>query len=192
MDGIEFCRRVKTDLRTSHIPVILLTARTAITFKYEGLETGADEYITKPFSAKYLLLRVRNLIKQREILRSHFRLEAISDPGSVTLTSFDEKLLRKAVDYITENISDPSVNVNRLSKHVGLSRVHLYRKIKALTNMTAVEFIRSVKLKRAAYLLSQNKLTVKEVRNMTGFEDADYFREAFKAQFGVLPSDYTS
>lgn len=192
MDGIEFCRRVKTDLRTSHIPVILLTARTAITFRYEGLETGADEYITKPFSAKYLLLKVRNLIKQRDILRSHFRIESLCDPGPVTLISFDEKLLKKSVDYITENISDPSVNVNKLSKHVGLSRVHFYRKIKALTNMTAVEFIRSVKLKRAAHLLSQHKLTIKEVRTLSGFEGADHFRDAFKIQYGVLPSDYTS
>ncbi|MCX6327225.1 MAG: response regulator [Bacteroidia bacterium] len=192
MDGIEFCHRIKTDLRTSHIPVILLTARTAITFKYEGLETGADEYITKPFSAKYLLIRVKNLIKQRDLLKSHFQLEALCDPGTITLTSFDEKLLKKAVDFITENISDSSVNVNKLSKHLGLSRVHFYRKIKALTNMTAVEFIRGVKLKRAAHLLSQNKLSVKEVRNMTGFEDPDYFREAFKIQFGVTPSDYSA
>jgi ligand-binding sensor domain-containing protein/signal transduction histidine kinase/AraC-like DNA-binding protein len=192
MDGIEFCRRIKTDLRTSHIPVILLTARTAITFKYEGLETGADEYITKPFSAKYLLIRVKNLIKQRDLLKTHFHLEAISDPSTLTFTSFDEKLIRKAFDYIIENISDPSVNVNKLSKYLGLSRVHFYRKIKAMTNMTAVEFIRSIKLKRAALLLGQNKLTVKEVRNMTGFEDADYFRKSFKNQFGVNPSDYVS
>ena len=192
MDGIEFCHKIKTDLRTCHIPVILLTARTAITFKYEGLEIGADEYITKPFSAKFLLLRVRNLIRQREIMSRHFKIEALSDPGSITLTSYDEKLLKKAVDYITENIHDSSLNVNKLSKYLGLSRVHFYRKIKAITNMTAVEFIRSVKLKRAAHLLSQNKLTVKEIRNMTGFEDADYFNKIFKQQYGISPSDYVS
>ncbi|HKI90598.1 MAG TPA: response regulator, partial [Draconibacterium sp.] len=190
MDGIELCRKIKTDIRTSHVPVILLTARTAITFKYEGLETGADEYITKPFSAQYLLIRVKNLIKQRDLLKTHFQREAIIDPGTITLTSVDEKLLKKTVDYITENISDPSISVNRLSEHVGLSRVHFYRKIKALTNQTAVEFIRNVKLKRAATLLSQNKLSVKEIQNMVGFEDADYFRDCFKKQFGVPPSEY--
>lgn len=190
MDGIELCRKIKTDARTSHIPVILLTARTAVTFKYEGLETGADDYITKPFSAQYLLLRIKNLIKQRNILREHFKREAICDPGTVTVTSIDEKLLKKAVDYITENISDPSINVNSLSEYLGLSRVHFYRKIKALTNQTAVEFIRSVKLKRAATILSQGKLSVKEVQNMVGFDDADYFRKCFKEQFGVNPSDY--
>ncbi|WP_319501491.1 two-component regulator propeller domain-containing protein [uncultured Draconibacterium sp.] len=192
MDGIEFCRRIKTDARTSHIPVILLTARTALTFKYEGLETGADEYITKPFSSKYLELRVKNLIKQRTNIQEHFKREAIFDPGNVTLTSIDEKILKKAVDYIAEHITDPKLNVNKLSAHIGLSRVHFYRKIKALTNQTAVEFIRSVRLKRAALLLEQNKLTIKEVQNMVGFEDANYFRDCFKEQFGVTPSEYAS
>lgn len=192
MDGIELCRRIKTDARTSHIPVVLLTARTALTFKYEGLETGADDYITKPFSARYLKLRVKNLIKQRKSVQEHFKREAICDPGSVTLTSVDEKILQKAMDYIIENISDPTISVTKISGHVGLSRVHFYRKIKALTNQTAVEFIRNVRLKRAASLLLQNKLSVKEVRNMVGFEDADYFRECFKEQFGVTPSEYTS
>jgi ligand-binding sensor domain-containing protein/signal transduction histidine kinase/CheY-like chemotaxis protein/AraC-like DNA-binding protein len=191
MDGIELCRRIKTDPRTSHIPVVLLTARTALTFKYEGLETGADDYITKPFSARYLLLRVKNLIKQRKSIQEHFKREAICDPGSITLTSVDEKILKKAMDYIIENMANPSISVTKISAHVGLSRVHFYRKMKALTNQTAVEFIRNVRLKRAATLLSQNKLSVKEVRNMVGFEDANYFRDCFKEQFGVTPSDYT-
>lgn len=192
MDGIELCKKVKTDARTSHIPVVLLTARTALTFKYEGLETGADDYITKPFSARYLKLRVKNLIDQRKNIQEHFKREAICDPGSITLTSVDEKILKKAVDYIVENIANPKLSVTRISEHVGLSRVHFYRKIKALSNQTAVEFIRNVRLKRAATLLSQNKLSVKEVRNMVGFEDADYFRECFKEQFGVTPSEYHS
>jgi AraC-like DNA-binding protein len=137
-----------------------------------------------------LALRVKNLIQQRKTIQEHFKREAICDPGSVTVTSVDEKILKKAVDYIIENISDSSINVNKISAYVGLSRVHFYRKIKALTNQTAVEFIRSVKLKRAAILLSQDKLSVKEVRNMVGFEDTDYFRECFKNQFGVSPSEY--
>ncbi len=107
------------------------------------------------------------------------------------MTSIDEKLLNKAVNYITENISDPSINVNTLSEHVGLSRVHFYRKIKALTNQTAVEFIRTVRLKRAASLLIQDKISVKEVQFMVGFEDAGYFRDCFKRHFGVTPSEYS-
>lgn len=192
MDGIELCRKVKTDIRTSHIPVILLTARTALTFKYEGYETGADEYITKPFSAKFLSLRIKNLINQRKLIQNHYKIETLSDPGNITLTSIDEKLLKKAMDYITDNISDPSINVYTLSQHVGLSRVHFYRKIKSLTNQTAVEFIRGVRLKRAALLLKQGKISVKEVQNLVGFEDASYFRKCFKKQFGVSPSEYIS
>ncbi len=191
MDGMELCKRIKMDIRTSHIPVILLTARTAITFKYEGLETGADDYITKPFSAEYLQLRVQNLIRQRETLRNHFAHEMICDPAKITVTSVDERLLKKAVDYIGEHMSDSSLSVRNLSTELGLSRVHLYRKIKALTNLTAVEFIRSIKLKRAASLLRDNNLNVNEVRSMVGFDDVDYFRNCFKQQFGQSPSDYS-
>lgn len=192
MDGIELCRKLKSDVRTSHIPVILLTARTTLTFKYEGLETGADEYITKPFSAQYLMLKVKNLIKQRNLLRQHFERESILQPEDITVTSVDERLLKKAVDYIVENIENPSISVEKLSQELGLSRVHFYRKIKALTNLTAVEFIRSIRLKRAAAILIQAKLSVKEVQNKVGFESADYFRKCFKAQFSVTPSEYAA
>jgi ligand-binding sensor domain-containing protein/signal transduction histidine kinase/DNA-binding response OmpR family regulator len=192
MDGIELCRKLKTDIRTSHIPVILLSARTTLTFKYEGLETGADDYITKPFSAQLLIIRVRNLIKQRNILRSYFHKEAILEPENVTVTSVDERLLKKAVGYITQNIENSSISVEQLSQELGLSRVHLYRKIKALTNLTAVDFIRSIRLKKAAVLLQQGKLTIKEVQNMVGFENPNYFRNCFKEQFGMSPSAYAS
>lgn len=190
MNGIELCRKIKTDVRTSHIPVILLTARTALSIKYEGLETGADEYITKPFKTHYLLLKVKNLIAQRDLMREHFKREALFDLGSTTVTSIDEKLLKNAVEYILENISDPKVSVNKLSEHVGMSRVHFYRKIKALTNQTAVEFIRNIKIKKAAEILGQGKLSVKEVQYMVGFEDAGYFRECFKNQFGKTPTSF--
>lgn len=191
MDGMELCKRIKTDIRTSHIPVILLTARTAITFKYEGLETGADDYITKPFSAEYLQLRVQNLIRKRETLRNYFMHEMICDPAKITVTSVDEKLLKKAVDYIGDNMSDSSLSVERLSSELGLSRVHLYRKIKAFTGLTAVEFIRSLRLKRASSLLQENKLNINEISAIVGFEDIDYFRSCFKQQFGHSPSDYS-
>ena len=191
MNGIDLCRKIKTDIRTSHIPVILLTARTAITYKYEGLETGADDYITKPFTTEYLIIRVNNLIRQRELMRNHFVNEMICNPAKVTVTSIDEKLLKKAVDYITENISVKTISVEKLSAEIGLSRVHFYRKIKALTNLTALEFIRSIRLKRAASLLEQKKLSVKEVADMAGFQDPEYFSKLFKTNFGVLPSDYT-
>ena len=190
MDGIQLCRKLKTDVRTSHIPVILLTARTTLTIKYEGLETGADDYITKPFSAQFLTLKVKNLIRQRGLLRQHFELESIMMPELLTITSVDERLLKKAMDYIVKHIEDPAINVEKLSQELGLSRVHFYRKIKSLTNLTAVEFIRNVRLKRAGSLLEQGKLSVKEVQHMVGFESADYFRKCFKERFGVSPSEY--
>lgn len=192
MNGMEFCRRIKSDIRTSHIPVIMLTAQTAITFKYEGLETGADDYITKPFNPNYLLIKAKNLMRQRGLMRQHFHHEAICNPENTPVTSLDEKFLRKTVDYIIENIESPTLNVESLSSHMGMSRVHFYRKIKALTNYTAVEFIRSIRLKRAAWLIEKHTFHIKEVRQMVGFEDASYFRDAFVKQFGVTPSDYAS
>jgi len=192
MDGIELCRKIKSDIRTSHIPVILLTARTTLTFKYEGLETGADEYITKPFSAQFLILKVKNLIRQRNLLRQHFQRESILLPENISVTSVDERLLKKAVEYIVAHIDDPTIGVEKLSQELGLSRVHFYRKMKSLTNLTAVEFIRNVRLKRAAGILEQGKLSVKEVQNMVGFESAEYFRKCFKEQYGMSPSEYSA
>ena len=192
MDGIELCRIVKMDKRISHIPVILLTARTAVTFKYEGLETGADDYIHKPFSSEYLSIRVKNLIRQRQLMQEHFYRNSLLNPEELAVTSIDEKILRKAIQKIENDISDPELNVEKLSQDIGLSRVHFYRKIKALTNLTAVEFIRSIRLKKAALLLEQGKLTVSEIRYMVGIQDAEYFRQSFKKQFGLTPREYTS
>ena len=192
MDGIELCRIVKTDKRISHIPVILLTARTAVTFKYEGLETGADDYIHKPFSAKYLMIRVNNLIRQRKFMQEHFFRNSLLKPEELAVTSSDEKILRKAIQNIEINIADPDLNVDSLSRDIGLSRVHFYRKIKFLTNMTAVEFIRTIRLKKAAQLLEEGKLNVSEIRYMVGIQDAEYFRTSFKKQFGLSPKEYAT
>ncbi|MFY0650673.1 MAG: response regulator [Cyclobacteriaceae bacterium] len=192
MNGIELCRHIKKDSRSSHIPVILLTARTAITFKYEGYETGADEYITKPFSASYLKLRIKNLLNQRDILQKHFKTESILEPEELSITSVDEKLLKKAIDYITDNISNTNITVNELSNELGLSRVHFYRKMKALTNMTAIEFIRSIRLRMACQLLEQGKFNIKEVKNLVGFENADYFRKCFKETYNLTPTEYAT
>ena len=123
-------------------------------------------------------------------MRQHIHREALSDPGKITVTSLDEKLLKKAVDYINNNISDSTLSVEKLSNEIGLSRVHFYRKIKALTNQTAVEFIRNVRLKRAAWLLQQNKFNINEVRQMVGIEDEEYFRKCFIDQDGKTPSEY--
>lgn len=192
MDGISLCSKIKSDTRTSHIPVILLTARTPLVYKIEGYETGADDYITKPFNLNMLEARVWNLLDSRLKLRERYRKEISLQPKNVAITSPDEKFLEKAMAYIEQNISEPSLSVEELGREVGMSRVTLYRKIKALTDQTAIEFIRGVRLKRAAQLLEQNKLNINEVAYMVGFQDIDYFRRCFKEQFGFTPKEYAS
>lgn len=192
IDGMEMCRKLKSDIRTSHIPIILLTARTAISFRFEGIETGADDYISKPFDSEHLQLRVRNLIQQRQWIRRHFNNRHKLLPERIALTSVDERLLRETIDYIRENISEPELTVERLSREVGLSRVHFYRKLKALANLSPVEFIRNVRLECAAELLATNRFNVSEVRYRVGMQDADYFRKCFKQKYGVTPSEYSA
>lgn len=190
MNGIELCNKVKSDIRTSHIPIILLSARTPLIFKIEGLETGADDYITKPFSVNVLEARVSNLVASRKKLRDRYRQEITLQPTNVAITSPDEKFLTKVMKFIEDNISEPNLTVEELGKEIGMSRVTLYRKIKALTNQTAIEFIRGVRIKRAAQLLEQNKFNVSEISYMVGFMDVDYFRKCFKEQFGHTPKEY--
>jgi len=192
MSGTSLCSKLKSDARTSHIPVILLTARTPLIFKIEGLETGADDYITKPFNLNILEARIWNLLESRQMLRERYRKDITLQPTNVAITSPDEKFLAKVMSFIENNISESSLSVEELGKEVGMSRVTLYRKIKALTNQTAIEFIRSIRLKRAAQLLEQNKLHVSEVAYMVGFIDIDYFRRCFKDQFGHTPKEYAN
>lgn len=190
IDGIELCRLVKTNVQTSHIPVILLTARTAVTFKYEGLETGADDYIVKPFNVEDLRLRAINLIKQRKKLKERFSQSGLILPKEISLTSVDDKLLQDTVDYVIENIESTTLTVDIIAKNIGMSRTNFYRKVKALTGLSASEFLRKIRMDRAAQLLKTNKIRVSEVRFLVGISDADYFRECFKKQFGITPSEY--
>lgn len=191
MDGIEICAKLKKDERTSHIPIILLTARTPIIFKIEGFDSGADDYITKPFDLKMLEVRVWNLLESRARLRERYQRSVILKPRNIALSSPDEVFLEKVMKFIEDNMDEPSLNVENMGKEVGMSRVHLYRKIKALTNESVVEFIRNIRLKRAAQLLSQGKLNVSEVVYRVGFQDHNYFRKCFKQKFGINPSEYS-
>jgi len=192
MDGIELCTNLKKDEKTSHIPIILLTSRTPIIFKIEGLDSGADDYITKPFNLKMLEVRVWNLLESRAKLRERFQRAVTLMPKNIALSSPDEAFLEKVMNFIEENMDEPFLNVENMGREVGMSRVHLYRKIKALTNESVVAFIRNVRLKRAAQLLSQDKLTVSEVVYMVGFQDHNYFRKCFKQKYGLNPSEYST
>jgi len=190
IDGLELCRMIKLDKRTSHIPVILLTARTSVTFKYEGMETGADDYISKPFSAKYLAMRVKILLQQRKQIQDHFFRNSIIQPKELGISTLDQTLIKNAIHYIEENIDNPQLSVESLSLHLGLSRVHLYRKLKGITNISAIEFIRNIRLKRAAQLFEAGNHSIKEVRYNVGIGDATNFRSSFKKLYGVNPSEY--
>jgi signal transduction histidine kinase/DNA-binding response OmpR family regulator/ligand-binding sensor domain-containing protein len=192
MDGIQLTRQVKGQIETSHIPIILLTARTALLFKMDGLESGADDYITKPFNFNLLQLRIRNLITSRKGLRERYakdfqRFDNV--PNEVSYSDLDEQFLTKVSQIIHEHIADPEFSVDDLARKLLMNRKQVYRKIKALTDSTPVEFIRAIRLKQAAVLLRSHQYTISEITYMVGFQDFKYFRERFKAFFGVNPSD---
>ncbi|MDA3817475.1 MAG: ATP-binding protein [Prolixibacteraceae bacterium] len=190
MDGLELCRKIKTDSRSSHIPVVLLTARTDEQQKYEGLETGADDYITKPFNFELLELRIKLLIEQREKLRKQFQQNYDIQPSEIAITSLDELFLSKVKTNTEENMGEPGFSVEKLSTEVGISRAHLYNKLLALTGKTPVEYIRIMRLRRAAQLLGKSQLTVMEVAYKVGFNDPRYFTKHFKNEYKITPTQY--
>ncbi len=190
MNGLELCKKVKQDARVSHIPIILLTARTAEEQKLEGFESGADDYVTKPFNFEILQSRIKNLIHKRELFQKDFRKQIEIKGSDIVITSLDEKLIQKAIKYVEEKIADADFSVEDLSRELGMSRVHLYKKLLALTGKSPLEFIRSLRLQRAAQLLTKSQLTVAEVAYQVGFNNPKYFAKYFKEEFGMLPSAY--
>lgn len=190
MDGIELCKKVKTDKRSSHIPVILLTARTTDQQKYEGLQTGADAYITKPFNFEMLELRIQKLIEQRQKLRNLYNKNFEIKPSEIQVTSLDEKFLQKVKDLTEKNMQEPDFSVEKLSLEIGISRAHLYNKLLALTGKTPIEYIRIMRIRRAAQLLEKSQLTIMEVAYKVGFNDPRYFTKHFKSEYKMTPSQY--
>ena len=191
MNGLELCRKIKENNVTSHIPVILISARDLPIYKMEGYQMMADDYITKPFHADLLISRIGNLIGQRECMRQAFRTEVNLEPSAVTATPMDAKFIRSCIENIEEHISEPEYGVDELSLNIGYSRPQLYRKIKSITGMTAIQFLRSTRLKRAAQLLSSGSgMTVTEVMYAVGFNNLSYFSKIFFAEFGRLPKDF--
>jgi signal transduction histidine kinase/ligand-binding sensor domain-containing protein/DNA-binding response OmpR family regulator len=190
MDGLELCEKIKTDLNTSHIPVILLTARTSDDYRLKGLKLGADDYVFKPFNATVLCARIQNLIENRKLLKQRYSKDLTLTPKDVTLTSPDEKFLTKTLDIIEKYISDSNFNVDKLVAEIGMSRSVYYRKLKNLTGQSANDFIKTIRLKRAAQILQQNKFTISEVSYEVGFNDPQYFSKCFHRHFGKTPTQY--
>lgn len=190
MSGTDMCRRLKENIATSHIPVILLTAWSTDEARTEGYKAGADAYIAKPFDMEVLLSRISNLLEKQKLRRQEFSHNISLDPKTVTDSSADEKLLKQVIDLIEENIDDSEYSVDTLARDVLMSRMSLYRKMKALTGQTPADFIRTVRLKTAAALLKDGNVNVSEACYRTGFASPQNFSKHFKEMFGVLPSQY--
>ena len=190
VDGFELCKRIKLNVQTSHIPVILLTARTSEELKMTGYQSGADEYLAKPFNLEMLLLRIEKLIAQKNQRLSAFSKKLKVNPKEITITSIDEQLIQKALVCMEENMGNPDYSVQQFSQDLGMDRTVLYKKMHSITGLAPSEFIRSIRLKRAAQLLIQGHFPVAEVAEKVGFNTQKYFSKYFKEIFGVTPSKY--
>jgi signal transduction histidine kinase/DNA-binding response OmpR family regulator/ligand-binding sensor domain-containing protein len=190
MDGLAFCDAIKSTFATSHIPLILLTAKTMEEHRIEGYNTGADAYIAKPFNTELLRIRIQGLLKQRATLREKFARDFKLAPQEMQLTSPDEELLNKVVQIMEDHISDPEFNVNKMCEMVYLSHMHFIRKIKQLTGKKPIDLLKSFRLKRARDLLRQNKANISEVAHMVGYDLPNSFSRAFKKEFGVSPTEW--
>ncbi len=190
IDGYELCRVLKNDIKTSHIPLILLTAKASEESIIEGLETGADDYITKPFNTKILIARIKNLIDLRRQLQENLKREMTFQPARTSISKIDREFLKDLQAVLDENISEPEFNVDQLSKKLYMGHTTLYRKIHALSGESPTEFIRSYRLKRGAELLKKGMGSVLEVAFEVGFSSANYFTRCFKKKFHQLPTEY--
>ncbi|SFE82963.1 hybrid sensor histidine kinase/response regulator transcription factor [Spirosoma endophyticum] len=190
MDGFTLCNQLKADERTSHIPVILLTAKTTTGDQVSGLALGADCYLTKPFSLQVLTLNIRNMLAAREIMRERFSRQITLQPQNIEVSSVDEQFLNKVKQSVETHLDNTGFDVDQLALEVGMSRSVLYKKLKALTDMSVNDFVKSFRLQKATQLLQQKKLSVNEVAYAVGFNDRKYFSKEFKKQFGKTPSEY--
>ncbi len=189
-DGLNLCRQVKTHPATNCIPFMFLTGRTRPEDKQAGYESGADAYVTKPFEVKYLKMRIAQLLRSRERIRERIKQELIISPREMQLLSADDRFLAKAREVVEKNIAEENFSVDLFADKMHLSTSMLYRKIKSLTDLSSNEFIRSIRLKRAAQLLATRAYTVSEVASRVGFTDIRYFSTCFKREFGSTPSAY--
>lgn len=193
MDGVELCKILKTNVNTSHIPIIMLTAKAGIDNKIEGLETGADDYLVKPFVVNELLIRCKNLIEQRQKLRQLYTShETTVDPKKLTVTSIDQKFLEQILHLLEDKFSEAGFGVLEIQETLAMSKTQLHRKLKALTGEAPGELLRNFRLKRAAQLLLQKADTVTQIAYKVGFNNLSYFAKCFKELYGITPSSYSN
>jgi DNA-binding response OmpR family regulator len=192
MDGIELAKKIKTHTLTAHIPVILLTAMGNEEKQIEGFHAGVNDYITKPFTFEILASRIKNLLAQQKLLQKRFQKQIEVNPSEITVTPVDEKFLKQALEVVEKFIDRPEFSVEDFSREMYMSRVALYKKILSLTGKAPLEFIRSIRLKRAAQLLEKSGMSVSEIAYEVGFNNPKNFTKYFKEEFKVLPSQYAN
>jgi signal transduction histidine kinase/DNA-binding response OmpR family regulator len=190
--GFEFCSTIKTDERTSHIPVVLLTAKASSESKLEGLETGADDYILKPFDAREFQLRVKNLIDRRQKLWTYFQKSLSIKPQEIVISSTDKRFLLRASDVVESHISDPTFSVDSFAGKMFFSRMQLHRKLRSLTGHSPGKFIRIIRLERAKKLLLNRDGTIAQIACQVGYNEPSHFTAAFRNHFGISPSEYVN
>lgn len=192
MDGLELCKLLKNEEKTSHIPIIMLTAKADVGNRIEGFESGADDYISKPFNKEELQARVKNLVTQRALLRQKFEKQIVDlKPTEIKIASIDERFINKAKEIIEKNISDNGFDIEYFAQEMSITPVVLRRKLKALTNLTTAQFVRKYRLQKAANLLQIRADTVSNIAYQVGFENLSYFTRAFQEEFGQAPSDFS-
>ena len=190
IDGFELCRRVKSDISLSHIPVILLTARTTDVSRIEGLQLGADDYLTKPFNVEVLRLRVKKIIEWAQNNHQQFRQKINIEPSEITITPLDEEFIKRAIDLVEKNIGDSDFSVETLASAVAMSRSTLYKKLMAITGLGPSEFIRTIRIKRGKALLETSQMQITEIAYAVGFTTVKSFTMNFKAEYGMTPSEF--
>ncbi|MBN2640003.1 MAG: response regulator, partial [Bacteroidales bacterium] len=190
MDGLELTHQLKNDLKTCHIPIILLTAKSSLEQRLEGLEEGADSYIPKPFSKEHLQIRIRKLLELRKKIHDRYKSQYAVEEEPTDISRLDKKFLNKVSKIVEDNLQKDEFTVEELSDLVGLSRVQIYRKIKKLTGMSVSEYVRMVKLKASLELIKTSGKSMSEIAYEVGFSSPSYFAQCFKKQFGISPSDY--
>jgi DNA-binding response OmpR family regulator len=190
MDGLVFCKELKMNLRHSHIPVILLTAKTSMQSKIDGLNIGADEYIEKPYSIDYLRARIENLLENRKKIKDSYKNSPELNYRAIAHSKADEDFLNNLISIIHSHIDELELDVDKLATSMNMSRATLYRKVKNISELTPNDFIRLIRLKKAAELLVQKEYRVNEIAFIVGFRSSSYFSKCFQKQFGVLPKDF--
>ena len=190
IDGLELCKRIKTDIKWSHIPVILLTAKSADMSIVEGLQQGADDYITKPFNIEHLRLRVQKFIDWTATSHRTFRQKIEVAPSEITITPLDEKFVEQAIAIVEKHIADTEYSVEQLGHDLGMSRTNLYKKLVTITGKGPHDFIRTIRLKRAYQLLEKSQMNISEIAYHVGYSSPKRFSENFKNEYGMTPSEF--